>query len=595
MLQSHTKMDLQIKHYISKGNAEYALLLIGKWGCGKTYYIKNLVKEIKGVKMVYYSLNGVTSVSEVLNSILLELISTETIKKGIMTGRKISGTISEIITEKSDIGKLAIKLGASAVTYLIDKYIKNFQKQGGKNLVLVLDDLERISGNIDITDLLGVIHTKFSLNGIKVIYIADNREIKDEESFEKEKEKNIRRTISFSYDKHALYKSFLEDADIFSDDFLMDLENVFNEEQENLRTIQFCLDCYKDLLDSYEKFQDENEYNSPESLFYTICQIGKFYKTGKSEKNKLEEALATYFYKSYLNNNKEPDEYETFANIYGTKLVKQSFIYDLIYDGVFSDEDMKFFLKKPKNKDDPIYTLTRVAEMETCELKENLSQVEENLKKKKYSIKQYFYFRDYFLPNVHRFTSGKDEYYYTLITASVLAEENRLELEDTFLYWLKDPSSSIKEATNSYEEKVLEAYKAFNIKKDKKELERFIENIKECSEEIFAYTIDRKNIYSLLVNTGSVEKLLSLPNKSIRYFAYYIDSVICHLDCANKYYSDQVDAIKQIISITEEITKNTDSNDILRIEALCDLEKVLRLAVEHICGVIGKIRNEKCQ
>lgn len=575
-------MDLQIKHYIFKGNPEYALLLTGKWGCGKTYYIENLIQETKGVKIVYYSLNGVTSVSEVLNSILLELVCTETIKKSITAGRKFGGTISDFITEKSDVGKLAIKLGSSAINYFTDKYIKSLQNQDNKDFVIILDDLERISGNVDITDLLGSIHTKFSLNGIKLIYIADDSEIKDKEPFEKEKEKNIRRTIAFSYDKHILYKSFLEDTGIFADDFLMALENVFNEEQENLRTIQFCLDCYKDLLDSYEKFQDENEYNSPKSLFYTVCQIGKFYKTGKSDKNKLEEALATYLYKSHLNNNKEPDEYETFANIYGSKLVKQKFIYDLIYDGVFSDEDLKFFLKKPKNKDDPIYTLTRVTEMETAELKEILSQVEENLKKKKYSIKQYIYFIDYFLPNVHRFTNDKDEYFYKLIADSVFAEENRMELEDTFLYWLKDPFSSIKEASNTYEEKLLEVFNDFCIKKDKKELEEFIENIKNCSKNIFADFMDHKKIYSMLVSTKMVEDLLSLSNKSIRYFAYFVDSTICQVGSAFMFYADQIGAINIIIDIIEKMIKQTNKDDVLRVESLKALGDVLRAAVVHI-------------
>ena len=36
-----------IEDYIGIDNPQYAVLLTGNWGCGKTYFIKELIKEWK--------------------------------------------------------------------------------------------------------------------------------------------------------------------------------------------------------------------------------------------------------------------------------------------------------------------------------------------------------------------------------------------------------------------------------------------------------------------------------------------------------------------------------------------------------------------
>ncbi len=60
-----------IKSYYSDSNIQYAILLNGEWGCGKTFFVKNkIVKEIKD--SVYVSLYGVSNINDVnkKNSIL---------------------------------------------------------------------------------------------------------------------------------------------------------------------------------------------------------------------------------------------------------------------------------------------------------------------------------------------------------------------------------------------------------------------------------------------------------------------------------------------------------------------------------------------
>jgi Cdc6-like AAA superfamily ATPase len=48
----------------------YALLIDGKWGSGKTWYIKNRFKEDFGKEVVYTSANGITSIDDLTQQIL---------------------------------------------------------------------------------------------------------------------------------------------------------------------------------------------------------------------------------------------------------------------------------------------------------------------------------------------------------------------------------------------------------------------------------------------------------------------------------------------------------------------------------------------
>ena len=56
---------MEIENYISTNENNGALLLTGKWGCGKTYLLKDITKEINAknkILMVRISLFGIDSV-----------------------------------------------------------------------------------------------------------------------------------------------------------------------------------------------------------------------------------------------------------------------------------------------------------------------------------------------------------------------------------------------------------------------------------------------------------------------------------------------------------------------------------------------------
>lgn len=67
-----------IIYYLQDSETEYAIMISGKWGCGKTYFWKNnIVSKLKeiGKKHIYVSLYGIKTIDEIEQKILYGLIN----------------------------------------------------------------------------------------------------------------------------------------------------------------------------------------------------------------------------------------------------------------------------------------------------------------------------------------------------------------------------------------------------------------------------------------------------------------------------------------------------------------------------------------
>jgi hypothetical protein len=75
------KIETQIESYLN-GNYLFALMINGKWGIGKTYYLKYVLeKNLKDISkgalksICYVSCNGVRSIDELKNNLTLSKLS----------------------------------------------------------------------------------------------------------------------------------------------------------------------------------------------------------------------------------------------------------------------------------------------------------------------------------------------------------------------------------------------------------------------------------------------------------------------------------------------------------------------------------------
>lgn len=162
-----TKTLDSIISYINNSLASYAILLDGEWGSGKTYFLKKElfpVFEKKGQEYIYVSLYGLSSMDELTNKILIEIIDDympDNINKNILKLVKLSNSLLdffEIFKTTKDILKK------------IKKEFTDFNKY-----IYVLDDVERCS--IPINDLMGYFNYFIEENNCKMILVANEKEI----------------------------------------------------------------------------------------------------------------------------------------------------------------------------------------------------------------------------------------------------------------------------------------------------------------------------------------------------------------------------------------------------------------------------------
>ena len=164
-----------ILRYVKEDTANpYALMITGDWGCGKTYFLKEILsKEIEkdtDKKILYISLNGIKLLKEVSEQLFFESFeisshkskNVEAIKKLTKLG-KIGGKVISrwLKIDEEDLKEIRLK------------DLINFSDS-----VIIFDDLERLSEGLPPSEMLGFINTHFiEHNKIKVLIICNEQEI----------------------------------------------------------------------------------------------------------------------------------------------------------------------------------------------------------------------------------------------------------------------------------------------------------------------------------------------------------------------------------------------------------------------------------
>lgn len=191
-------MDIreEILTFINRKEETGALLITGKWGSGKSYYIKDLAKELNDNKKEYLcvvSLFGIDSVASLIKAVkeyYLEANSTVFTKTASKIGKIVGKTVDSglKVAEAATGGNVAVSAaqkGFSSVLSLglLDFIsVKNYIGRGKskRKFVLVFDDLERCK--INMIDLLGAINEYCENRNIKTIILADENKILNNEA-----------------------------------------------------------------------------------------------------------------------------------------------------------------------------------------------------------------------------------------------------------------------------------------------------------------------------------------------------------------------------------------------------------------------------
>lgn len=260
-MEDNTFLYSYLDEYLQMNTPQFAVMITGKWGCGKTFYIKNCIDrwshvQVKAkadsitLKPIYISVNGLSSVSSVVRKIKTVLYPM-LYSKGAKVAKKVAFTALQILTKsKVDLDNdgtgedLNNLLDAEGIIELF----KSDSDSIKGNRILVIDDVERCK--IPLDELFGFVNGIVEHSNSKVILICD--EAKLSEVVEKEKlsvqyknfkEKLVGQTFTLAVDYAGIAGNFIDKKNcaVITDNRDLIIELFIASKCGNLRLMRHCL------------------------------------------------------------------------------------------------------------------------------------------------------------------------------------------------------------------------------------------------------------------------------------------------------------------------------------------------------------------
>lgn len=233
---------------------QYAVLLTGLWGSGKTWFIKDFIESHlpHPERVLYLSLYGVQSIDDIESEFFRLQHPILGSKPARILGRLARGVLKASINFDLDgDGKADGNLSGSSPS---EKILESVTLDAG--CILVLDDLERCS--IPIADLLGYVNQFIEHGGVKAILIANEEELRTHVNYGRIKEKLIGRTFGIIPEVRSALEHFAADLPnenarkVVQNNYEL-IERVYEcSEYKNLRLVRYALWDFDRLLQQLE-------------------------------------------------------------------------------------------------------------------------------------------------------------------------------------------------------------------------------------------------------------------------------------------------------------------------------------------------------
>ena len=202
-------MDIleELKYYCEEEKPAGALMLTGEWGCGKTYYLENVLKtELKDTHVLLrISLFGMESVEDIKNEVKRNWLYAFTNRKNVEVKKnekiRMFGRGAKNVADKSiDLLPEPLKSIVSGVLNInVLDFVEIKSEIGDKKVILIFDDLERTE--ILTSDLLGCINDYCENLHVNTIIVVNEEKIKEKDTkntkYAEMKEKIVQRTIVY--------------------------------------------------------------------------------------------------------------------------------------------------------------------------------------------------------------------------------------------------------------------------------------------------------------------------------------------------------------------------------------------------------------
>lgn len=296
-----------LSNYVN-GHDQFAVMVDGPWGSGKTYFLKNtLMPRIREKhKVVYFSVYGYESLAK-LKSELIGNLFISSLSKGLDKADKQFKT-EDIVSIVKEVGgvvwdKFSVfkTLAETTEGFVINRQLRSQSQDSSP--VLIIDDLERISREIHTSDLMGFLLTDIiEPYGYRVIVVGNSQEIRDDElkEFNMTREKVVSRIFPFTYDFNNVKQEFFQKSGsrFLQDDSEWLLEILVeyirhNKGQLNLRTLEFILTTFVVIEKELNQYWNKNAEGKSDGLqirrsaFANLFVIATEYREGRLTRDNL--------------------------------------------------------------------------------------------------------------------------------------------------------------------------------------------------------------------------------------------------------------------------------------------------------------------
>lgn len=226
-MNKHNETIFQaLNDYIQIPKPNYAVLIKGEWGCGKSFFIKKWIDSIelskkgKGkdrdddlirLKPIYVSLNGLKSTSQIDESLKREISPLLHGKIAQGVGKTIKFLASVAVRYNVDINN--DKETEQLVCTLDPKLFLSLDPTKVKgNKLLIFDDIER--AGLSIKEILGYINYFVEQVGCHVVMISDDKNIGEQDVYKSIKEKSIGHEYKIETETDEALNVFIKEIDL---------------------------------------------------------------------------------------------------------------------------------------------------------------------------------------------------------------------------------------------------------------------------------------------------------------------------------------------------------------------------------------------
>ena len=322
-----------LNSYADNTNPQYAVMLKGKWGCGKTHLIKEWKKRFDEtadtdgeitLKPIYISTYGMDSVNDIKTAIDRELnpffySKTGRFIKGVLklAGKVVFKTSMDFNEDSKEDGSFSATLDSLSLLQVKDDSIKGVK-------FLIFDDIERCL--IEMKELLGFINYFVEHCNCHVVVIGDENHLEElpKAVLDEFKEKTIGKEFEIQPDIEEAIEYFLGEVPV--SDYLKEMRDFIIAcfkctKSDNLRVLRQCLYDFKSHLNKLppELIEKDNiflknilgsfiavyaEYNNSENK-EVICNWSRDCRISLLQDNNEDKQRIQHLREKYHSLNKE--------------------------------------------------------------------------------------------------------------------------------------------------------------------------------------------------------------------------------------------------------------------------------------------------